>query len=529
MAPRAKKSTRWTTEAQQMLELLNSLGSTIFRQLLWQRASDLDLTYAQSQVLFRLAEHPSSHMGDVAKAFGVTLPAVTHIVDRLEEKGLVTRGDHPADRRVYVLDLTRAGTALVDDLEAIRLRGMERVLARMSGEDRRRALTGLEALVDAASSAPEAVRAASRRGAGAPPAEARLEVEDTRTGRARGNAQAYTTVGIKSQVNGQIVDVHFKEGQDVRRNDLLFTIDPRPFEAALRQTEAALLQRQAEVQQAQANLERDLAQLENAKVQERRYRDLVDRELIAREQYDQLRTNWATLEATVQADRAAVENARAATRAAQANVDAARLQVAYTAIRAPIDGRTGNLLVQNGNIVKANDDNPIVVINQVHPIYVSFAVPDQHLTDIKKYYRAAGALRVVARLPRQPEILATGDLTFVNNAVDQTTATIQLKATFANTDNVLWPGQFLDVSLVLTTRTAIVIPSQAIQPGQQGLYVYVVRPDQTVESRPVVLGTRLGGETIIEQGLRASERVVTDGQLRLVPGARIEIRPPKAS
>ena len=344
-----------------------------------------------------------------------------------------------------------------------------------------------------------------------------------------GNAQAYTTVGIKSQVNGQIVDVHFKEGQDVRRNDLLFTIDPRPFEAALRQTEAALLQRQAEVQQAQANLERDLAQLENAKVQERRYRDLVDRELIAREQYDQLRTNWATLEATVQADRAAVENARAATRAAQANVDAARLQVAYTAIRAPIDGRTGNLLVQNGNIVKANDDNPIVIINQVRPIYVSFAVPDQHLTDIKKYYRAAGALRVVARLPRQPEILATGDLTFVNNTVDLTTATIQLKATFANTDNVLWPGQFLDVSLVLTTRTAIVIPSQAIQPGQQGLYVYVVRPDQTVESRPVVLGTRLGGETIIEQGLRASERVVTDGQLRLVPGARIEIRPPKAS
>src|SRR5207249_7488419 len=155
-----------------------------------------------------------------------------------------------------------------------------------------------------------------------------------------GNAMAYTTVGIKSQINGQIVQVHFKEGQDVRRNDLLFAIDPRPFEAALRQAEAALRQRQAEVQQARANLERDLAQLENAKVQERRYRDLVDRELIAREQYDQLRTNLAALEATVQADRAAVENAKAATRAAQANVDSARLQVAYTAIRAPIDGRT---------------------------------------------------------------------------------------------------------------------------------------------------------------------------------------------
>src|SRR5262249_47158957 len=185
-----------------------------------------------------------------------------------------------------------------------------------------------------------------------------------------GNAQAYTTVGIKSQVNGQIMEVGFKEGQDVKKSDLLFVIDPRPFEAALRQAEAALGQRQAEVQQAQANLERDQAQLDNAKVQERRYRDLVDRELIAREQYDQLRTNWAALEATVQADRAAVENAKASTRAAQANVDSARLQLAYTAIRAPIDGRTGNLLVQNGNIVKANDDNPIVVINQIHPIYV---------------------------------------------------------------------------------------------------------------------------------------------------------------
>jgi membrane fusion protein, multidrug efflux system len=343
-----------------------------------------------------------------------------------------------------------------------------------------------------------------------------------------GNAQAYTTVGIKSQVTGQIMEVRFKEGQDVKKGDLLFVIDPRPFEAALRQAEAALGQRQAEVQQAQANLERDQAQLDNAKVQERRYRDLVDRELIAREQYDQLRTNWAALEATVQADRAAVENAKASTRAAQANVDSARLQVAYTAIRAPIDGRTGNLLVQNGNIVKANDDNPIVVINQVHPIYVSFAVPDQYLPDIKKYF-GAGTLRVVARLPRQQEPLATGNLTFVNNTVDLTTAMIQLKATFPNSDNALWPGQFLDVNLVLTTRTAIVVPSQAVQPGQQGLYVFVVKPDQTVESRPVVLGTRLGGETIVEQGLRANERVVTDGQLRLVPGARIEIRPPKAS
>jgi membrane fusion protein, multidrug efflux system len=343
-----------------------------------------------------------------------------------------------------------------------------------------------------------------------------------------GNAQAYTTVGIKSQINGQLVEVRFKEGQDVKKNDLLFVIDPRPFEAALRQAEAALSQRQAEVRQAQAAVERDSAQLENARTQERRYRELVAKELIAREQYDTLNTNMTAMQATVEADRAAVENARAGLLAAQANIDNAKLQLGYTTIRAPIEGRTGNLLVQNGNILKANDDNPIVVINQVHPIYVSFAVPEQHLSDIKKY-NAAGELKVVTRLPRQPEPLATGQLTFVNNAVDTTTATIQLKATFANEDNVLWPGQFLDVSLYITSRTAVVVPSQSIQPGQQGPYVFVVKPDQTVESRLVTPGVRLGAETIVEKGLKPSERVVTDGQLRLVPGARIEARPPKAS
>src|SRR5215470_6156930 len=290
-----------------------------------------------------------------------------------------------------------------------------------------------------------------------------------------GNAMAYTTVGIKSQINGQLVEVRFKEGQDVRKGDLLFVIDPRPFEAALRQTEAALNQRQAEVRQAQAAVERDSAQLENSRVQERRYRELVDKELVAREQYDTLNTNMTAMQATVEADRAAVENAKAALQAAQANVDNAKLQLGYTTIRAPIEGRTGNLLVQNGNILKANDDNPIVVINQIHPIYVSFAVPEQYLSDIKKY-NAIGTLKVIARLPRQPEPLAAGTLTFLNNTVDQTTATIQLKATFANENNVLWPGQFLDVSLVITTRTAIVVPSQAIQPGQQGPYVFVVKP-----------------------------------------------------
>jgi len=371
-----------------------------------------------------------------------------------------------------------------------------------------------------------------------------------------GNAQAYTSVSVKAQVAGQIVRVHFTEGQDVRRGDLLFTIDPRPFEAALRQADAnvardtaqlrqadaALLQQQAEVRKAEANLERDLAQLRNAQAQERRYRELMDRELIAREQYDQLRTNLAAMEATVQADRAAIENAKAAitaaaatvdnvravVRAGEAMVDSARLQLGYTTIRAPLDGRTGNLLVQAGNVVKANEDAPMVVINQIHPIYVSFAVPEQHLADIKRF-RAAGSLRVEARLPNQPATLATGELTFMNNAVDQATATIQLKATFANTDNALWPGQFLDVALTLTTRAAVLVPSQSIQAGQQGPFVYVVTADRTVEARRVVVGTRLGAETTVEQGLRAGERVVTDGQLRLAPGATVEIKSARTS
>ncbi|MGH7277709.1 MAG: efflux RND transporter periplasmic adaptor subunit [Candidatus Rokuibacteriota bacterium] len=370
-----------------------------------------------------------------------------------------------------------------------------------------------------------------------------------------GNVQAYTTVGLKSQVAGQIVKVHFTEGRDVKRGELLFTIDPRPLEAVLRQTEAnvakdvaalrqaeaALGQRQAEVTQALANLERDLAQMENARVQEQRYRELVDKEFIAREQYDQVRTNFAALQAVVQANRAAVENARASARAAEAAVEharaairaneamveAARLQVAYTAIHAPMDGRTGNLLVQEGNVVKTGEDTPLVVIAQVHPIYVSFAMPEHHLTAIRTY-RARGPVKVEALLDGGQRT-AVGTLSFVNNTVDPATGTIQLKATFPNTDNALWPGQFVDVALTLTSQNAVVVPAEAVQPGQQGTFVFVVKPDLTVESRQVTVGRRLPREVVIESGLEGGERVVTDGQLRLVPGARVDIKPRRPS
>jgi multidrug efflux system membrane fusion protein len=341
-----------------------------------------------------------------------------------------------------------------------------------------------------------------------------------------GIVQASATVSVKSQMAGEIHEVHFTEGRDVKRGDLLFTVDPRPFEAALRQAEAALGQRQAEVSQARANLARDLAQQEWAQVQERRYKALLDRELIAREQYEQIRTNASAMEATVRAIRAAEENARAAATAAQAAVDNARLQLAYTRIHAPIDGRTGNLLVQRGNVVKANEDNPLVVIAQVRPIHVSFGVPEHYLAAIKRF-QAAGTLRMEARVPNQAS--TAGALTFVNNTVDPSTGTIQLKATFENTDNVLWPGQFVETTLTLASETAVVVPSQAIQAGQQGPFVFVVKPDLRVESRKVAPGRRLERETIVTSGLAAGERVVTDGQLRLVPGAKVEIKAGKTS
>ena len=336
-----------------------------------------------------------------------------------------------------------------------------------------------------------------------------------------GNVQASSTVSVKSQVAGEIHEVHFGEGRDVKRGDLLFTIDPRPFEAALRQAEAALGQRQAEVTQARANLSRDLAQQELAQSQERRYHVLLEKELIAKEQYEQVRTTMSAMDATVRADRAAEENARAASAAAQAAVDTARLQLAYTKIRSPIDGRTGNLLVQRGNVIKANEDNPLVVIAQVHPIYVSFGVPEQHLAAIKRY-QASGSLTVQARVPNQPPV--SGTLTFVNNTVDPNTGTIQLKATFTNGENLLWPGQFVESTLTLTSESAVVVPSQAIQPGQQGPFVFVVKQDSTVEARKVEPGRRLERETIVARGLAAGERVVTDGQLRLVPGARVDVK-----
>jgi multidrug efflux system membrane fusion protein len=345
-----------------------------------------------------------------------------------------------------------------------------------------------------------------------------------------GNVQAVASVTILSQVDGQVFRVHFAEGQDVKKGDLLFTLDQRPFEASLQQAEATLARDVAQLKQAEANLAKDQAQLATAKVQTRRYKELIDDGAVSSEQYDAVRTTAETFEAAVQADGAAVENAKAVIKADQAVVENARIQLGYTAIRAPMEGRTGNLLVHEGNAVKARDQaGAMVVINQIHPIYVGFAVPEQYLPDITKY-RAAGTLKVEAVPPGQEQGPARGELTFINNTVDPSTGTIQIKATFANADNRLWPGQFLNVVLTLTTEpNAVVVPSQAIQTGQQGSYVFVIKPDLTVETRPVVPGLPVGNETVVQKGLAPGERVVTEGQIRLVPGVKVDVKPPTSA
>ncbi|HOL72464.1 MAG TPA: efflux RND transporter periplasmic adaptor subunit [Bryobacteraceae bacterium] len=309
-----------------------------------------------------------------------------------------------------------------------------------------------------------------------------------------GNIQPYTTVSVKSEVGGELTGVHFTEGQEVHKGQLLFTIDPRPFEAALKLAEA--------------NRAKNLAQAARARADAERYRGLAAEGVISQQQYDQARADAEALQASVEADEAAIETAR--------------LQLSYTKIYAPISGRTGNLLVHEGNLVKENDV-ALVVINQIQPIYAVFAVPAQYLPEIRRYH-SRRPLRVEASPKDSNQPGAVGVLTFIDNNVDTATGTIQLKATFQNRDRALWPGQFVDVTVTLTTQPdAIVIPAQAIQSGQQGQFVFVVKPDMTVESRPVVVDRTRGAYAIVSQGLQPGETVVTDGQLRLVPGSRVTV------
>ncbi len=313
--------------------------------------------------------------------------------------------------------------------------------------------------------------------------------------RAIGNVEPSSTVSARSQVAGEVERVYFQEGQEVRKGDLLFTIDRRPFEAALHQ--------------AQANLARDQAEAKLARLQSERYQKLFKEGIASQDQFDRARASDEALEGAVRADQATVENAR--------------ILLGYCSIYSPLDGRTGNLMVHPGNVVKANDVS-LVVIHQIRPVYVNFSVPERYLAEIKSRM-AAGNLKVVADIPGDARGLLQGVLTFVDNAVDSTTGTILLKGNFTNQDKRLWPGQFVTVVLTLAAQpNAIVVPSRAVQTGQSGEFVFVVKADLTAEMRPIVVGRSLEGETVVEKGLKPGESVVTDGQLRLVPGAKVQIK-----
>ena len=366
-----------------------------------------------------------------------------------------------------------------------------------------------------------------------------------------GNVEPYSSVAIKSMVNGQLIKTAFKEGQDVRKGDLLFVVDPRPLEAALKQAEAILERDLSAVKQARANrvsneshlkhaeaiLAKDQIQAKTARVQAERYGVLAGKGNVSKDQYDQVQTNADALNATALADKAALEAARAtlraseaalehtqaAVRASRASLQNAKVQLGYCYIHSPLNGRTGNLYVKEGNIVKANDA-VLVDINQVHPIYVAFSIPEQGLWKVRRQM-ALGELKVEAWIPGDLKQAEQGGLTFVDNAVNRTTGTIRLKGTFPNEENRLWPGQFVDVVVILDTqKDATVVPSQAVQTGQEGPYAFVVTPELTAEYRKLIVGRSLNGETVVTEGLTPGEKVVTDGYLRLVPGAKVEVK-----
>ena len=314
--------------------------------------------------------------------------------------------------------------------------------------------------------------------------------------KAIGSVHPPASVTVRPQVGGQIAELHFKEGQELKKGDRLFTIDKRPYEVALQQSQAAL--------------DLALAQSANAEDQANRYKTLNKTGAVAAEQFDQIKTNLRTTAAAVKSAEAVVHNAQ--------------LQLEYCDIRSPIEGRAGKYLVDAGNVVQANQTE-LVVINQIDPIEVTFAVAERYLGEIRRY-AAEGQLKVVASPDGQELPPVEGRLVFVDNAVKSATGTIGLKARFANNPKVLWPGQFVDVDLWLTTdRDAVVAPSAAVQTGQAGQFVYIIKPDQTVEARLIVLARTSDDDAVIREGLNGGEKIVLDGHSRLGPGAKVEIKP----
>jgi multidrug efflux system membrane fusion protein len=355
--------------------------------------------------------------------------------------------------------------------------------------------------------APQAAAPNAAPGGGRPPAPVVVSTVEQRNVpvqiTAIGNVEAYQTVQIRSQVNGQIETIHFMEGLDVRRGQLLYSLDKRPFQAAL--------------EQAQGNLKRDEAQAANAKLQAARYTDLEKEGVISHEQADLQRTEASSNSAVVYADQAAV--------------DVAKVQLQYADIYAPIDARAGALMMNVGNLVKANDTPFLVQLNQIAPIYVTFTISEARLSEVRRFL-AAKRLQVAAYPKGQNSNPAEGLLTFIDNGVDPQTATIRLKATFQNKDRRLWPGEFIDVVLKLSTLdNAITVPTKAVQSGQQGDYVYVVSKDGTAIPHQVTTIGTYQNLTIVKNGLNPGDTVIVDGQLRVTPNGKITVQsswPPNA-
>lgn len=341
--------------------------------------------------------------------------------------------------------------------------------------------------------------------------------------RAIGNVESYSSIPVKAQIAGELVRIHFTEGQDVKKGDLLFEIDRRPYDQALSQAEANLNRDIAQQKQAEANLARDQAQAQNARTQAGRYGKLASEGIVSKEQNEQMKTTFSSAEEAVRADQAAIESARAAVVADKAAVETAKLNLDYCEIRSPINGRTGSLQVKVGTLIKAQADTAMVTINQIAPTYVTFSVPEDQLAQIRTSM-AHGPLAVDANVPNDPTGPARGQLSFIDNTVDSTTGAIKLKAMFPNQERKLWPGQFVNVVLTVGKEAnATVVPSEAIQTGQQGPYAFVVKQDHTVENRILSIGRTVGRETVITKGIAPGETVVTDGQLRLIPGFKVEV------
>lgn len=337
-----------------------------------------------------------------------------------------------------------------------------------------------------------------------------------------GNVEAYTTISVRSQVTGQLEAAHFQEGDFVKKGQLLFTIDKRPFEAALQQAQANLSRDQALLNQAEAQLARDGANAEYTQLTAERQASLNVKGIVSKDVAEQARAASEATAATVKADRAAVESARAQLVAQQAAVENAKVQLGYTTIESPIDGRSGNLTVKTGNLVSANTTE-LMTIAQVEPIYVTFSVPALQLSTIRA--RMGKDKILVTVTPQDGSATAVqGELAFVDNAVDASTDTIKLKGRFTNNDHRLWPGQFARVSLRLTTlQNALVLPTQAVQTGQDGQFVFIVKQDNTVDQQPIATGQRVGDDIVVEKGLKAGQTVVTEGQLRLEAGTKVQV------